>query len=59
MSPAEERLLRHERRRKVAGQAAEAALFEAYGLPMAEAIVRIRLEPRRRCPCGAHQRASA
>jgi hypothetical protein len=51
---AEERLLRHERRRTLAGQAAEAELFAAYGLPMDEALVRIRREPRRRCPCAAH-----
>lgn len=56
---AEERLLRHELRRKAAAQANEAALFEAYGLPMVEAIARIRLEPRRRCPCGAHSPRSA
>lgn len=51
---AAERLLRHERRRKAAAQVAEAALFASYGLPMAEAIARIRQEPRRRCPCAAH-----
>jgi hypothetical protein len=51
---AAERLLRHERRRHVAAQAAEADLFAAYGLPMSDAIAMIRMEPRRRCPCAAH-----
>jgi len=55
---AAERLLRHERRRRMAAQAAEAALFEAYGLSMTEAIARIRRQPRRRCPCAAHQESA-
>jgi hypothetical protein len=57
MTPGEERLLRHERRRQMAGQAAEAARFADYGLSMADALERLRNEPRRRCPCAAHARA--
>jgi hypothetical protein len=54
VTPGEERLLRHERRRQADGQAAEAARFADYGLSIEDALERIRREPRRRCPCAAH-----
>jgi hypothetical protein len=41
-------------RRAQAAAVAEAALFEAHGLSMDEALIRIRRQPRRRCPCAAH-----
>lgn len=52
---AEERLIRHYRRRQAAAALSEAALFEAHGLPMTEALERIRRQPRRRCVCGVHR----
>lgn len=53
---AAERLARHEARRAPYRAVSEGELFAAHGITPEEALQRIRLEPRRRCPCAAHRR---